>query len=160
MAAFLSSQLQAGDYCNTVWRVRDAAPTTTIETLLKPETWAHCARTFKQYDEIIVIPQGGPFRAHLIVMEAGQNFAKVRVLGVAMLNATTADYVPTSGAVAANTELPDPLPEDSPVGVKWNGPKHKYVAFRKADNEVLRPGFAIRAEAEDWARQHAAAMAA
>lgn len=143
MAAFLSSQLQAGDYCNTVWRVRDASPATSIEDLLRPETWAHCARSFKQYDEIVVIPQGGPFRAHLIVMEAGPNFAKVRVLGVAMLNATE-----------------EALPDEAPVGVKWNGPKHRFVVFRKSDNEVLRPGFAIKAEAEDWARQHVSAMAA
>jgi len=148
MAAFLSSQLQAGDYCNTVWRIREAPADTAVETLLKPETWSHCARSFKPYDEVIVIPQGGPYRAHLIVMDAGANFAKMRLLGVTLLNAGAAE--PESEAA---------LPDDAPVEVSWKGPKLKYAVTRKADGERLRTGFAIKAEAEAWARTHLLAMA-
>ncbi len=148
MTSFLSSQVMAAEHCNTVWRIRNAPPEITVKDLLKPDTWAHSAQKFAQYDEVIVVPQGAPYRAHLLVMEAGKNFAKMRLLGVAELNGQTDQ--------AEDTALGD----GSPVGVKWNGPRHKFVVYRRSDNEVLKFGFAVKADAEDWARNHANLMAA
>lgn len=138
---------------NNTWRFPDFPPETTIADLLKPETWAHCAgRYLKQYDEVIVIPQGGPFRAHLIIMEAGKNFAKMRLLDVKLLNATEAPE-------AVEAPATESLPDGAPVFVKWNGPKDKFTVFRTSDKEKLRPGFAIKADADAWARTHLLAMA-
>jgi hypothetical protein len=148
MIAFLSNQLvEPGFGDSRVWDLKNAPADTTIDFLLKPETWAHHSGKLKTGDEIIVKPLGLPYRAHLIVMEAGKTFAKLRILTVTPLN-------DSMGATAAE------LPANAPVEVKWNGPKDKYTVFRKSDSSKLQPGFAIKAEAVAWAIDHATAMAA
>lgn len=155
MTAFLGSRLVEASYGNTTWRITDVPPETNVATLLIPEIWAHCAKKLKQYDEVIVIPQGGPFRAHLIVMDRGDNFAKMRLLGVTLLNAAESE-VEAPAPEAAKPSLPD----DAPVFVKWNGPKDRFTVFRVSDRSKIRTGFAIRAEGEEWALGHIEAMAA
>lgn len=156
MTPFLTSQLKSQEYSRTVWDIKDAPADTSVESLLKPETWRLAAAKLTIYDEIIVIPQGGPYRAHLIVMDKGKAFAKVRLLGVTLLNATANEYPEVPVEVIAVSELPD----DAPVLVKWNGPKDKFTVLRRSDNEKLRTGFAIKTEATAWAHQHITAMAA
>lgn len=153
MTAFLSAQLKAGDYVNTLWRVCNAAPETSVDDLLRPEAWAHTARMLKAHDEIVVVPQGAPYRAHLLVMEAGKNFAKMRLLSVVSLNDETLLHEDAPAAAPS-------LPEDAPLFVKWNGPADKFAVVRRSDGEKLNTGFAVKAEAESWASQHLAAMSA
>lgn len=154
MKAFLPGQIVSGDFINTVHRIRDAASDTPVQELLKPETWAHHSGKLKPFDEIIVVPQGAPYRAHLFVVDAGKGFAKVRLLDVKLINAAPAEV-----EAPDEVEPADPLGDSDPVSVKWNGPNDKFTVFRRADNEKLRVGFAVKDDALAWARVHMKAMA-
>ncbi len=153
--AFRDAHLKQGEYANTTWRIIDAPPELAVDDLLRPESWAHIAYKLRQHDEIIIVPQGAPYRAHLIVLDAGKNSARVRLLDVTLLNATTAD-----AAVPEVAPLPDPLPDDAPLLVKYESPATRYCVFRKSDKAKLSGGHAEKAEALAWARDHMAAMAA
>ncbi len=156
MPKFRSNQLMQTEQCNNLWRVKGAPADTSVESLLQSETWAHCSFKFAPYDEIVVVPEGGPYRAHLIVMDAGKNFAKLRLLGVILLNETSDATL----RVPVPDALPEALPADAPVEVKWNGPTDKYTVLRKGDGEKLKTGIAVKAEAIAWAMKHIASMAA
>jgi hypothetical protein len=93
-----------------------------------------------------------PYRAHLIVMDVGKAFAKVRVIDVTLLNDLTA-------AVPQADVQPLALPEDAPVMIRYNVGARKYAVHRKSDGERVHEGFAIKEEAVAWALQHIAAMA-
>jgi hypothetical protein len=138
---------------SNLWRFPDFPPETTVADLLNSDTWVHCAeRYLKPYDEVIVIPQGGTFRAHLIVMDAGKGFAKMRLLDAVALNGEL-------GGEVAVADAPEALSDDAPVKVEWKGPQLKYTVIRKKDGEKLRSGFAVKAEATGWAVNHIHAMA-
>lgn len=122
------------------WVWSDAPAGVMIETLLDPATWQHVAPKLLAGSHLIVQPEGLPWEAELIVLDAGTGFAKVRLLRQTHLN--------EAGEVPAQ------------VYVKWNGPKHRYAVFRKSDDVVLHYGCAAREDAETWARIHVKAMAA
>ncbi len=142
-------------YSRTTWEHRDFPPETTVQDLLTPEMWCHVAKQYlKPLDEIIVIPQSSPFRAHFIVMDKGDTWAKIKLLDVKYLNA---DEVADGGTLV---ELGfTHLPEDAPVRIEWKGPALKYSVIRTKDSERLKTGFAIKADAEKWAAEHLLAMA-
>lgn len=137
--------LPAGNSRNAWEFINSFPPETSVQDLLNPDMWAHVARQwFRPLDEVVVIPQSAPFKATFIVMDKGDAWAKLRLLDVTMLNA-----VEEKGAD----------PEPASVTVKWNGPRDKFTVLRTSDREKLKTGFAIKAEAEAWAREHALAMA-
>lgn len=140
-------------YTRTTWDFNEFPPETTVADLLDTDMWCHVAKQYlKPLDEILVIPQGAPFRAHFIVLDRGDTFAKLRLLNVTLLNGEEA------GETAAVIEVAH-LPDKAPVSVEWKGPALKYSVIRKLDNERLKTGFAIKAEAEKWAAEHLVAMA-
>lgn len=140
------TRAKLADHVRNVWQFNEFAVDTAVEDLLDPETWAHCAASFAQGDEIVVVPQGMPWRAHLIVVDASKLHAKVRLIGAVPLN--------------ANIEAISEDDEEGPLFVRWNPGAKKYSVYRRSDKEKVHDGFAIKAEAEDWARNHALAMAA
>lgn len=142
-----------GEHINSTWRFTQFGVETTIEELLNPETWAHVSAKFLQGDEIIVVPQGMPYRAHLIVVEAAKNYAKVRLIGVALLNAAPAAEPIPEIAAAEDTG-------NGPMFVRWNPGAKLYSVYRTSDKEKIHDGFAIKADAEAWAERHTLAMAA
>jgi hypothetical protein len=142
------------EYSTSTYEFRDFPLDTPIETLLIPETWMHVAKNFKVGDELLVKPQGLPYRALLIVLDSGANYAKVRLLNVAPLNAQLAV------AEEAPVELVEEKPVEGPMFVKWNPGLKKYSVYRKSDGERVHEGFAIKADAEAWAEKHTLAMAA
>lgn len=140
-------------YARTTWDFREFPPETTVADLLEPDMWCHVAKQYlKPLDEIIVIPQGAPFRAHFIVLDRGDTYAKLRLLEVNMLNAEDV-------AVPEEPSIEVHLPDNAPVSVEWKGPVLKYSVIRNIDKERLKTGFAIKAEAEKWAAEHLLAMA-
>lgn len=140
-------------YSRTTWEFKDFPAETTVKDILEPDMWCHVAKQWlKALDEIIVIPQGAPFRAHLIVMDKGDTYAKLKLLNLVTLNGAEAEEAP---AVIEVTHLP----EDAPVSVEWKGPQLKYCVIRTKDSERLKTGFAIKSEAEAWAAEHLLAMA-
>lgn len=150
-------------YSRTTWEFKDFPPETTVQDLLDPAMWCHVAKQWlKPLDEIIVIPQGAPFRAHFIVLDKGDTFAKVQLLDVKLLNATEAQTYgeqPLGRIAAAVEDSIATLPVDAPVSVEWKGPQLKYSVIRTKDGERLKTGFAIKSEAEKWAAEHLLAMA-
>lgn len=140
-------------YARTTWEFKEFPPETTVQDLLDPSMWCHVAKQWlKPLDEIIIIPQGASFRAHFIVMDKGDTFAKIKLLNVTLLNGEDAGE---EVGVIEVTHLPDA----APVSVEWKGPALKYSVIRKTDQERLKTGFAIKAEAERWAAEHLLAMA-
>lgn len=140
------TRAKLAEHVRNVWQFKEEfAVDTPIEDLLDPETWAHCATSFAQGDEIVVVPQGMPYRAHLIVVDAGKTHAKVRLIGAVPLNA-----LPEAGEPSG----------ECPMVVRWNPGAKKYSVYRRSDNEKVHDGFAIKVEAEEWARNHALALAA
>jgi hypothetical protein len=128
------------------WAWRDAPADLTRDDLLKPATWAHVHRTLVPGAHIIVQPQGLPWEAEVIVLGAGVGFAKVKLVRFNELNDE-----PTDKAAPA-------LPEG--LEVIWKGPTAKYAVVRSSDKEILSKDHAVKADAEQWAHQHAKAMAA
>lgn len=122
------------------WVWKDAPANLTIEALLTDSIWAHVVQQLMPGAHVTVQPEGLPWEAELIVLGVGTGFAKVKLLHQHMLNE----------------------PGELPAGivVKWNGPTHKYVVQREGDSEILKFGFAMTADAEEWARKHVRAMAA
>lgn len=122
-----------------VWK--GAPADTSPEDLLVPTAWAHVAKALLPGSHIIVQPEGLAWEAELIVISSGGTFAKVRMIRLTELN----------GADKA---------QEGAIGVKWNGPKHRFVVFHTSDNSVIRTGFDDREAAETWAKAHQMAMAA
>jgi hypothetical protein len=136
------------EYTTPCYEFRDFPIDTPVASLLDPETWAHVAKRFRVGDEIMVKPQGLPYRAHLIVMDAGAVFAKVKLLTLVPLNAGEA-----SGDVQKSSA------DGRPMYVKWNLGSKKYAIHRSSDNEKVHEGFAVKADAEAWAAKHTMALA-
>ena len=156
------TRLVEASYARTTWEHRDFPPETTVQDLLNPEMWCHVAKQwFKVLDEIIVIPQSAPFRAHFIIMDRGDTFAKLKLIDWTPLNVDGAEVTlqPTGETYVERLDVVPLLPKDAPVSVEWKGPHLKYSVIRTKDNERLKTGFAIKAEAEKWAAEHLLAMA-
>lgn len=150
-------------YARTTWDFRDFPPETTVQDLLDSDMWCHVAKQWlKPLDEIVVIPQSAPFRAHFIVLDKGDTFAKLKLLDLTWLNAEPVREVITPDlseiTPAEIREIMETLPADAPVSVEWKGPALKFSVVRKSDSERLKTGFAIKAEAEKWAADHLLAM--
>ena len=154
-------------YSRTTWEFVDFPPDTTVQDLLDPAMWCHVSKQwFRLLDEIIVIPQSAPFRAHFIVLDKGDTFAKLKLLDVTPLNdGGNVDISVQAGGITYvdMTDLTGipvlELPANAPISVEWKGPHLKYSVIRNKDNERLKTGFAIKAEAEKWAAEHLLAMA-
>jgi hypothetical protein len=160
--SFREAHLLQGEFAEIRWSIVGAPDDLPLAALLEPETWAHISAKFNQkpgqYDEIIVKPLGLPYRAHLVVLEGGKNFAKVRLLDVTRINMEAGAF--EAAKAALETPAGAELPADAPLFVKFESPATRYCVFRRSDRERLRAGFAVKEEANDWARQHALSMAA
>jgi hypothetical protein len=131
----------------STWAWRDAPADLTRDDLMKPDTWAHVTRMLVPGSHVVVQPQGLPWEAEVIVLGAGVGFAKVKLIRFTELNEGEQE--------AENSE---PLPDG--LEVIWKGPSMKYAVVRSSDKEVLSKEHTVRADAEQWARNHAKAMAA
>ena len=133
----LPARLQAADH----YRARYGAIAdigTTMEDLERPEYWAHVAGKLKPLDTIDVFPEDSAWFAELLVISTGTGFAKVKLLRHVSLE----DDDVGEGDGSGITE------------VKWRGPHRKHCVVRLSDDEVLRDGFSVKAEAQDWAREY------
>jgi len=93
---------------------------TTVDDIMKPEYWMHLAPQLRPYDRIEVRIDDGVFFLELLVIQSGQNWAKVFKLNEHQLVKASLAPVP-----------------DGQYGTKWNGPHNKFVVFRKSDNEII-----------------------
>jgi hypothetical protein len=112
----------------------------TIEDVLKPGYWAHCARQFTTMDEIIIRAEDGSFRLHLFVTKCTPTSADVRLIGEPLLMMAGLDPKIPVG--------------DGAVYVQWRGPHDKFCVFRAEDGERIFKGQQTRDAAELAAKEH------
>lgn len=80
MAAKLNeSRLVQADFRRNLW-LAQPEPGTALRELLDPHYWAHNARKMKRGDRIEILAEDNAYFAELIVLQAGNVFAKVEVL--------------------------------------------------------------------------------
>ncbi len=118
-----------------VWVV-NAEAGTTLQDVLQPAFWAHCASTLRPYDHIEVRLETGEWVAELMVLSQGLTWAKVHVMHHYDL--------------AMSQEAP---PESQKHQIKWRGPHLKWSVIRIADSSVLQEGME-KEQAQDWLRNY------
>ncbi len=107
--------------------------------LLIPGYWANVAASLRPGDEIIVIPEDGAWRSHLIVRAAAKVEATVQQLSLVMLG--------------------DPVEElDGPYKLAFRG-RAKWGIVMVATGEVLKDGIETKEAAAAWMASHVKAMA-
>lgn len=131
MSRLLSSQISDAEYARRVMVARPAIGTPPA-ALLDPTWWAHVAVNFTPGDRIEVLPQDGAYDLDLRVVEAGRNWARVRVL-----RAWPEDIL-EAGAIS-----PAANPAEGFI-VEWGGPAHKWRVVRASDRAVIAHGYESR----------------
>lgn len=114
----------------------------TPDDLRNESFWAHVAKQLRPWDEIVARAEDGTFRADLIVLAAGKNFARVHVDRVIELS------------VAA----PSTKPGLQGYEIEWGGTHAKFRVKRGPD--VIKDQLESAEAADAWLRNHARAMAA
>lgn len=118
---------------------------TPLEAVLEPKYWAHCSAQLAPEDVITVIPEGTPWRAELMVLDAGRGFAKVVVLSHVDLE---------------SHEVTGDMPSADDYDVRWAGRHAKWRVVRKSDKRVMVEGQPTKQDALLWVSSHRKAMAA
>jgi hypothetical protein len=153
MTTLSMGRFKPTEHFNNNWAAALSAEHT-IEDALKPDFWSHVGGVVKPGDTIRLIPEKNDFYALLIVMQAARGFAKVKVIDFVDLTAPTA-------IVSADDVISDDLPgviEDD-LEVAYKGPHLKHCVIRKSDKQILKDCISAKVEAEQWMRDHQAAMA-
>jgi hypothetical protein len=120
-------------------------PDTPLEAVLEPKYWAHCSAKLAPENTIIVIPEGAPWRAELMVLDAGRGFAKVVVLSFVEIEAH---------------EVTGDQPTADEYDVRWAGPHAKWRVIRKSDKRVMIEERPTKQDGYLWIASHRKAMAA
>lgn len=132
MPAMTPHRVKPAEYLRTI-HVATPEAGTTVEDLLDPTFWAHCARGFHISDRIEVIPEDNAYYAELYVQEVSRNSVKVVLFAHHVL-------APQEEESAGTDEY----------AIRWSGPHTKYRVVRKKDNAVLQDGFTDTASARKW----------
>ena len=111
---------------------------TTIDDIQQPGYWAHMASKLKPYDHIEARVDDSTWLAHLLVLEAGRNWARVIVL-----NSWRLDSADISQTIAAEEHK-----------VMWKGPQYKFSVIRVRDSALLSKEHRTREQADDWLRNY------
>jgi hypothetical protein len=111
----------------------------------------------KPGDTIRLIPEQNDYYALLIVMQAARGFAKVKVIDFVDLTQPTA--IAGADGEALSDDAPFVEPEREDLEVAYKGPHLKHCVIRKSDKQILKDCISTKVEAEQWVRDHHAAMA-
>lgn len=118
---------------------------TPLEAVLEPKYWAHCSSQLAPEDVITVMPEGAPYRAELLVLDAGTGFAKVVVINCIDLE---------------KHEVTGELPSTDDYDVRWTGRHTKWRVVRKSDKKVMVEDLKTKQDGYGWISNHKRAMAA
>lgn len=127
------------DYERNLWVVTPEAGTS-LDEVLKPEYWAHCADKMRAFDKVEVRAEDESYYAELLVRSAGKNWAVCSVLAQVDLDQKQVQ-----------------VPEDA-YTVGWGGPHQKHRVVRKSDNEVVFQGGETADAARAWLKEHLKAV--
>ena len=115
----------------------------TVKQLLDPLAWTHVARRLRHFDELIVNPDDGSYRAHLQVRRVGNTHAHVVVLNVVEFGGEETVEADASG-----------------FEVRHMGAHNKHSVMRLRDKTVMQAGFATKEEAHAWLAGNIKSLAA
>ena len=116
--------------------VYEAPAELSFDEVLKPSFWAHVASYLHQWDEIVVRPQGAPYMAKLVVVEAGHMFAKV----------------------ALDRKIPLEVKDEDIATLNIEQIGNKFRVRRGPD--VMKDNFTTKKDAERWLEDYAGKKAA
>lgn len=133
MSIYKPARLSQLDYDGDRWVVR-LPHGTKFEDALDENFYAHVAMTLKPWDEIVVRPEDMSYKAVLVVISAGNLWAKVAIERFVELKV---------GAVKTD------------LTVQWSGPHTRFRVMSGTD--VLKDGFVSKDEAIAWKDDHAKA---
>lgn len=128
----------AAEFRRNDWIV-DAEEGTTVQDVLDPGYWAHCAADMSIYDRIDVRLETGEWLLELFVLDVGRNYARVFL-------AHKHDFSDVSPV--------ESIPQALTHKIMWKGPHLKHVVVRLADGAALQTGFSDRAAAVVWLDNH------
>lgn len=131
----LPSRFKQAELVRNVWAIVPPAGTA-FEEVLDRKYWSHVSTSLKPSDRVEVLAEDGSYFAELIVRATGPQWADVSVLRKCDLDAVS-------------------LADDSAVSVEWRGPHHRFCVVRTSDKQIIKGGFAEKADAN----KHAANIA-
>lgn len=124
------ANLRQAEYIRTVYHVK-VEPNVTVDDIVKPIFWTHCAGSLRIGDRVEIMPQDSSWFAEFMVMSVGNNWARV-----AMLRFTKFDSEAPSGAALEE------------YAIRWGSPTTKNRVIRMKDKSVVRDGFDTREQAQ------------
>lgn len=137
------TRMQDAEYARVV-RVVTAEPGTTLEDLQRQDYWAHVANTMSPWMRMEVRADDGSFYAEGLVLEAGRNWATVKILQ--SWNLDTADVARTRSARMEEYA-------GLPYYVMFRGEHELWSVIRKSDNAVMHEKEGTRAGADRWLQE-------
>ncbi len=136
----LRSRLSQADYFRTVHTACVEAGTSEAQ-LVDPAFWKHVSNQLRPNDRIEVYCEAGRFFAEIIVRQAGNNFASVKLLRWHDL-----------GDTVRQVSVPE-------YEVVYGGGYAKYQVVRIADREVIKDGIETEEQAQNELRDYVKALA-
>lgn len=109
---------------------------TTPEDIMKPEYWAHLARTIRPMDTIKVFCEDGSWEGLYRVMFVST--AEIRI----------------SECWSKSHETIDMKAESESHEIKWISPTKKFGVIRKDDGSVIQDGFYPKEQAQAYMLRH------
>lgn len=141
--------LKGASYAGAEYRV---TPKTneTIEDITTPLYWANVASILKTYDEVTAIWEDGSKMAKLLVLSTAPLSATMFVLSMHNLREDRKKAVvePKKETVA---EVKKEESVNVGLDVVHRGTIKKWCVVRKQDKAMLKEGFDLKTDAEDWA---------
>lgn len=131
----LEHNFKLAETMHNTWFVT-APESVTIEDVLVPEFWTHCARMLRPCDEIKVYSESGKFRLHLHVRAVSRVAARVDVL-------SRHEFKVEGSAVEVLGDK---------YTVKWRSPQSRYAVYRVADNSLVKDRFQSEDDAYTYIR--------
>ena len=143
----LQNRLKLAEYVRNVYGATPE-PGITLDDMVRPEYWAHVARTLRPGDRIEVCPDDRSWFAELFVVS--QSDTDVRV---AVLRSTKIELPEVKPLVQRSAPKPGQK-DDSSYEVKHRGAAG-WSVVRKVDKAVVFEGGQSRRAAEDWLEANA-----
>ena len=139
------NRFHGAEFKRQVWVV-DVEQSTQQNDIMNPAFWGNVSNQMGQFDRIEVRCEDGSWLAELLVLESGNNYARVKCLSCIELE----DHEVEQTAA----------PAEVGYEVFYRGTHHKWAVKRLSDNEVIHNGESSRAAAHAWVSEHLKAVAA
>ena len=130
------ARMHLAEHARHDWVV-DVEEGRSIEQILDPGFWAHCADQFQVFDNIEARAEDGAWIAELTVLQCSKNWAKVYLKQKYVLSSTI-----VQDAASGTHE------------VKWKGPHLMWCAIRLSDGEVIQKSMPSKDAATLWLNEY------